>query len=195
MKKRSYNALKNELETTERFNDFAAEVANKYATTDLEYARKHICEDYGITSTCYYKLLEYAVVECLVDDVTVVNIMGKSANNQALYYEGSGGTSVAKYNRLYDARCKKIASKMPLSLVCELAKSFASGAKGTSKYRLACDNEISTRVIDYVLEMAILEDVVLEEEKVKIAKRLIKTAKKEDKKETERYVRNLGVKI
>lgn len=163
-KKRSITKLTKEM-TKEQFEKFCQDLAIDYSETDYEYARLFYCNKLNISSTCYYRCLEYAVINNLVDDVVVAGIMYKSAYNQNAYFKKkeeekgiisdvkAGGTSLAKYNRLYEERCMLIANTFTDQEVDDIAEEFAT-KKRMSKYKLAQKYDVSTRVIDYILERA-----------------------------------------
>ena len=184
MSRRSFSSLKKTL-TLEEFEAFCKKITEEYAETGFDYARKFFCERYNITSPCYYRVMEYAVVNNLVEDLTITEIMQKSAFNQNLYYDGSGGTSLAKYNRLYDERCKNIAMEMNSEYVKNLVDEFIMN-KRLTKYRLSCKYEIHTKTLDYVFEKAIEENLIDDDTKNALEDKLLskeKGIKKEELKD------------
>lgn len=190
MKKRSLRNLLKEM-TRQEFERFCSTLAEEYARTDYEYARKFFCNKYNITQACYYKCLEYAVVHNLVDDFNFSEIMHKSAYNQNAYYlnkmarEGKeiekdlNISSIAKYNRLFEERCKFIANSWTLEMVDEIATKYANERK-SSKYQLSIKNKVSPRVIDYVIERAVREKRISPQIIVSIIQRDQRTAKRND---------------
>ena len=188
MKKRSIRQLAKEM-TLKEYEDFCLELATEYADTDYEFAKSYFCTKYNISQACYYKCLEYAVVNNLVDDIAVTGIMHKSAYNQNAYFkkkeeeEGNvtdkriGGTSLAKYNRLYEERCILITNSFSEDEVDEIATAYAI-EKRSSKYKLSVKYEVSTRVIDYSIERALKEDRLSPEIRAAVRLKLEKETKK-----------------
>ena len=186
-KRSSFKALKKS-KSSEEFYGFCKTLAEEYAGSDYEFARKHFCQKYEITQNCYYKVLEEAVVKDLIDDMTIMCIMRKSSHNQDLYFEGSGGISMAKYIRLYDERCRYIANILPTETLEEIAKDFASGKKKTGIYWLSVKYEIPQKAIEYALYTAIGESVLDQETEQKVSDRLLKLAIKKEKDFEKRFL-------
>ena len=185
MKRRSFTNLKKEM-SLEQLNNFCKELAEEYATSDYEFARKFFCEKYSLTQSCYYKVLEYAVVNNLISDLTLADIMHKSATNQSTYYDGSGATSVAKYNRLYNKRCENIAAAFSEEKIRDIADDFLL----KSKYRVSIKHEISTKTVDFAIMRAVSENIVDDRTVAALESRSIATAKGSDK-----YTTRVGFEI
>ena len=62
-------------------NELISKIANEYANSDLELARTHFSEKYGISQHTFYKARDFAIVFCLVDKKTFYQIRQKSTTN------------------------------------------------------------------------------------------------------------------
>ena len=172
--KRTFSILKGE-KTEIEFENFCATLAERYANSDLDYARAYFCNEYNISQSCYYKCLEYAVVHYLIDDVTFAKMEAKAAANQNRHFSGAGGTSLAKYKRLYGERCKEIASSLPEKTIKDIAEDFGY-EPDINKYSFSQMYDIPQLAVDFALEKAIVENIVDDETVAFIEKRSIENA-------------------
>lgn len=173
--KRNFTKLRNSMPFTE-FDKFCKKVTTQYADSEPQYARTHFCKSYEITVSCFYKVLEYAVVQNLVDDETVRKMMQKAMQNQNLHKNGAGSSSVIKYARMYTKRYKYIAETMSVEEVRTLAIDFGDNPDIT-KAEFASAYGVSTKVIDYCLKRAIIEKIADDRTVDAIEKRSINNAK------------------
>ena len=190
---RNWTTLKKS-RTEEELNEFCKRLALKYANSEHGYARSYFSEKYQITNSCYYKALEYAVVKNLVDDVTFAKMMNKSVANQNGHYKGAGKTSLSKYNRLYNERCKYIAYSLPEDKVRDIASDFTEkdGDKYIfSKYDLANCYEIAVRTEEFILLRAIVDNIIDDKMFTLIEKRSKSYAKADKKEMVEKFFEGL----
>ena len=75
-------------------------VAEFYANTDNGISKPYITNYYQITDSCYYKILEYAVIWGVVDDVLVKRMEEKTSYNAQLH----SGTSYRTENKYSELR-------------------------------------------------------------------------------------------
>lgn len=174
MKKRSFTQLKKNM-SYEEFNRFCKKITEEYAKSEAQFARTYFCEHYNISVSCYYKVLEYAVVTNLVEDVVVSKMMNKAVANQNLHKNGAGGSSLAKYARMYDGRCKYIAMTFPKDEVKRFAEDFADNPD-ISKGDIASSYGIVRKVVELLLVRAIEENIADDRTVDAIEKRSIKNA-------------------
>lgn len=158
MKKRSFTQLQKTMSYNE-FCKFCKKVTEEYAKSEAQFARTYFCEQYNISASCYYKVLEYAVVTNLVEDAIVTKMMNKAVTNQTLHKEGAGGSSLAKYSRMYEQRCEYIATTFPEDEVKKLAIDFADNTN-ISKEDFASSYGIARKVLELILERAIENNIV-----------------------------------
>lgn len=180
MKKRSFSQLKKTMNYNE-FCNFCKKITEQYANSEAQFARSYFTENYNISEACYYKILEYAVVTNLVEDVIVSKMMNKAVANQNMHSKGAGGSSIAKYARMYTQRCEYIAAAFSEENVKKLAMDFADNPD-ISKEDFAASYGVARKVIEIVLERAIennvVEDKVFEAiEKRSLSKNSSKAAK------------------
>lgn len=158
MKKRSFIQLK-KLMRYDEFCKFCKKVTEEYANSEAQFARSYFTENYNVSENCYYKILEYAVVTNLVEDVIVNKMMNKAVANQNLHSQGAGGSSIAKYARMYTQRCEYIAASFSEEEVKKIAIDFADNPD-ISKEDFATSCGIARKVLEIILERAIENNVV-----------------------------------
>ena len=171
MKRRNYSELE-KTRNRKQMRAFVREVAEFYANTDNEISKPYITNYYQITDSCYYKILEYAVIWGVVDDITVKRMEEKTCFNARLH-SGSCYRTESKYAEL--KRERKEYSKFPFSKkeVINITKRFAGNSLLTKK-ELAKEYEVSINLIDNALYVAIVENLVKDEIFQKIKERSLK---------------------
>ena len=91
MKRKNYSELE-KTRNRRQMRAYVREVAEFYANTDNGISKPYITNYYQITDSCYYKILEYAVIWGVVDDVIVKRMEEKTSYNAQLH----SGTSYRK---------------------------------------------------------------------------------------------------
>lgn len=157
MEKRNFGQLK-KIMTLEELNEFCKKVTEEYAKYDHRFSRTYFCEKYEVTVSCFYKILEYSVIENLVEDVIVRKMMNKAIENQNLHKNGAGSSSILKYSRMYTKRYKNIATNMSEEEIRNIAKDFGDNPD-IGKGDFASSYGVHPRVIDYILKRAIIENI------------------------------------
>lgn len=157
-KKRSFTRLKKNM-SCEEFNKFCKKLTEQYAKSAPQFARSYFTEHYNISADCYYKVLEYAVVTNLVEDLTVSKMMNKAIKNQNLHNSSAGASSVEKYAKMYNQRCKYIANTFTDSEIRKIAIDFADNPD-LSKADIATSYGITRKVFELILIRAIEENIV-----------------------------------
>lgn len=186
---RKFTQLK-KIMTLEELNKFCKKVTEEYANSSPEFARSYFCKSYRITVSCFYKILEYAVVRNLVEDTIVTKMMKKAIANQNLHKNGAGASSVIKYARMYTERYKYIANTMPVEDVRKLAIDFGDNPDIT-KAEFASAYGVHQRVIGYWLNRAIIEKIADDRTVDAIERRSINNAKAEKVQITKEFFDNL----
>ena len=157
-KKRSFTQLKKQMSFKE-FCDFCKSVTEDYANSEMHFARSYFCNNHNISPSCFYRVLEYAVITNLVDEITFSKMLDKAKANQKAHSDKAGGSSDVKFARMYTERCKFIATSIETSEVENLAKLYAH-KYDLSKSEIAWNAGIPVKVLDYVLLRAIEECIV-----------------------------------
>ena len=62
-KRRSFKQLKTQMSATE-FQSMAKKIAKDYANSEQRFSRSYFTEEYQISSDCFYKIIDYAIVDC-----------------------------------------------------------------------------------------------------------------------------------
>ena len=99
MKRKNYSELE-KTRNRRQMRAYVREVAEFYANTDNEISKPYITNYYQITDSCYYKILEYAVIWGVVDDVIVKRMEEKTSYNAQLH----SGTSYRTENKYSELR-------------------------------------------------------------------------------------------
>jgi len=82
-------------------NETITQIATEYADSNLELARSHFSDKYNISEHTFYKARDYAIIFCLVDDVTYKKIREKSSTNYRSNNEkNSAVSSIAHFDEL-----------------------------------------------------------------------------------------------
>ena len=102
MKRRNYSELE-KTRNRKQMRAFVREVAEFYANTDNGISKPYITNYYQIIDSCYYKILEYAVIWGVVDDVIVKRMEEKTCFNARLH-SGSCYRTESKYAELRNLR-------------------------------------------------------------------------------------------
>lgn len=178
-KKRSFTQLKKSMSCNE-FNKFCKKLTEEYANSETQFARTYFTKYYNISVDCYYKVLEHAVVTNLVEDIVVTKMMNKAVANQNLHKNGAGGSSIAKYARMYDQRCKFIANSFTDKEIKRMAIDFGDNPD-INKADLAASYGIARKVLELVLVRAIEENIADDKTVDAIERRSINNAKPEKK--------------
>lgn len=187
---RKFTTLKKSM-LLEEFNQFCKKITEEYANSEPQFARTYFCNRYEITIACFYKILEYATIENLVEDIIVQKMMRKAMLNQNAHKNGAGYSSIIKYARMYHKRWKNFAKKeMTAEEVKALAIDFGDNPKIT-KAEFASAYCVHSKVIDYALERAIEENIANDKTVDAIERRSIAHAKKDTIGSTKKYFSNL----
>lgn len=145
--------------TSEQLEKFCKKITEEYANSTAQFARSYFCKKYEITISCFYKILEYSVIKNLVEDVIVQKMIKKAIENQNLHKNGAGASSIIKYAKMNTKRYKYIAETMPVNDIKELAEDFANNPN-INKMEFASSYGVNSKIIDYCLKRAIIENIV-----------------------------------
>lgn len=177
MNKRTFKDLKKTM-TEEQLAKFCKKIAEEYAKSDSQFARTYFTNQYNITVSCYYKMLEYAVVENLIENGIVTKMMNKAIANQRLHSNGEGGlSSNIKYQKMLVKRNKKVLDSFDDENIKKLALDFADNPD-IGKQDLAAAYGITPRILEKLLEKAIVHNIVDDKTFEEIKKRSLRDANK-----------------
>lgn len=151
MKRRTFSDLEKKL-TRKKLRMFIREVANFYANSDYGISRPYIANYYHITDSCYYKILEVAIIWNIVDDVVVKRMEEKTSYNATLH-SGTANKTHEKYARLREQREEykrfPFTKKEAISIVVQFTED-----RGVTKKILADIYCVTQRDIDKALYVA-----------------------------------------
>ena len=145
--------------TSEELEKFCKKITEEYANSAAQFARSYFCKKYEITISCFYKILEKSVINNLVEDITVQKMIKKAIENQNAHKNGAGASSIIKYAKMYTKRYKYIAETMKVNDIKELAEDFANNPN-ISKIQFALSYGVNSKVVDYCLKRAIIQNIV-----------------------------------
>lgn len=160
-KRRNYSYLKKNISSTE-FKDFCRKIANQYANSEGHFSYSYFCEKENITKSCFYRVIEEAVIMNWVSEDTVNKIEAKSIFNQKYHAQNAGGTTLRKYAELRKKRNKYIISLYSNEEIKNIAKEFAENFEVTKK-DFAKKYDISIVVLDTLLRKAFVENIADDE--------------------------------
>ena len=189
MKKRNFTQLQKSM-TYWEFNNFCKKVTEQYANSEAKFARTYYTQMYNISESCYYRIIEYAIVTNLVNEKNVNKAMNKAIANQKLHNPNAGSTSLVKYSKMYAQRCEYISKSYTDEEVKEMVKIFTDNPN-ISKEDLASAYGISRKTFELVLIRAIEENIVENKTVDLMEKRSIENASLESKKGIEEYFNTL----
>lgn len=172
MKKRSFRDLAKTMSAQE-MDRFCKKIAESYANSETRFARSYYTEHENISVSCFYKVLERAIVMNLVSEKTVDKMEKKAEINQASHAEGAGITSREKYAALRKKRNEYIIFLYSEEEIAQLATEFANHPE-ISKKEFAEKYDVSITVIDVLLKKAITENIIDDETFAKIEQRSLK---------------------
>ena len=172
-KKRSFTKLKKEY-SYEGFINFCKDTAKRYANSAPEFARTYFCELLNISPSCFYRVLEHAIVTNLVTEKEYEKMYQKSYKNQRSHTEdNSGGTTTyLRYMDMYKRRCQYIAYGIDSKTVREFVLQYIDN--NLSKPELVKKYDISDSTANLLLIRSIEEGIITDEEVNKLEKRCLK---------------------
>ena len=171
-KKRSFKDLSKSMTTTE-IDNFCKKIAESYAYSESKFAKSYYTECENISESCFYKILERAVILNLVSEKTVNKMERKAEMNQSVHAQGAGITSKEKYEILRKKRNEYIIFLYSDEEIIQLAKDFANNPE-ISKVQFAERYDVSIKVIDTLLKKAITENLIDDETFEKIEERSLR---------------------
>lgn len=189
MKRRSFTQLKKSM-SYEQFNKFCKKITEEYATSEAQFARSYYIKQYEISDACYYKIIEYAIVRNLVNDLIVTKAMNKAINNQKTHSTNAGCSTKAKYSKMYTKRCKYIADSYNVEEIKQMAIEYAN-TPGVSKTDLATSYGITRKVFELLLIRAIVEGIVEDNVVDAMEKRSKENTTNQETKEVEEFFKDL----
>lgn len=189
MRRRSFTQLKKSM-SYEQFNKFCKKITEEYATSEAKFARSYYTKQYEISDSCYYKIIEYAIVTNLVNDLIVSKTMNKAINNQKAHSINAGCSTRVKYSKMYTKRCEYIASSYSTEEIKQIAISYAN-TPGVSKNDLATSYGITRKVFELLLIRAIVENIVENNIVDAMEKRSKQNTTNQDTKEVDKFFEEL----
>lgn len=108
-------------------NECIAQIAIEYANSDLELARTHFSEKYGISEYVFYKARDYAIIFCLVDNNTYQKIRDKSSTNyRSNNDKNSAASSIAHFDELLAQR-NQFLNEFTQKEIIEIGRKYVDG--------------------------------------------------------------------
>lgn len=135
------------------------EIATAYANTKVQYSYRYFCEEYQISKSVFYKLLERAIVENIVGDATVERMSRKAAFNSA-GKAGTGGairSNVHYRNLLSRRRTYTLEKEEAISWTEKYANDILD------KKTFCMKNHITVRLLDTTILRAVMYNWVTDE--------------------------------
>ena len=164
MKRKKFSDLE-KVKNRAQMRKFIREVANLYASTKNSVSKDYITNYYQITDSCYYKILEYAVIWGVVSDVTVNRMEEKTCYNAQLH-SGSSRQTKEKYAKLREERKEYLEFPFTKKEAKEITTLFAE--RKTTKEELANKFCTTKSKIDKAMYLAIKNNWVKDAIYIKI---------------------------
>ncbi len=166
MRARTYSYLEKTMNEQE-LDKFACDIATSYATSEGQYSRRYYTKIYNITSDCFYKLLERAIVRDLVLDEIVDKMRQKAyKNSNTKSMEKSGKNTVTSHihyaKMIGERKWFKFLRDFPKNEKIEITTYFAEHFE-TSKSECAKKFNISNVSLDKIIENTLIENYVDDE--------------------------------
>lgn len=147
----------------EDFKTFCKRIANQYAKSDDHFSSSYFVKAENITRSCFYRVIEEAVVRNWISEDTVNKIEAKSISNQKYHAQNAGESTLRKYAELRRKRNEYIFSQYSDAEIKELAKAFAERSEEVSKRDFAKKYDLSIVVLDALLKKAFVENIADDE--------------------------------
>lgn len=145
------------------------EIASLYASTESIYSSEYFSHNHEISQNTFYKLIEKAVIEGVVDDRTVANIAAKAAFNSFRKAGEKGENRTKKhYDKLNSKRKEYI---LPKEKAVEIVTKYANS--NYSKEQFAIKNYITKELFSRTIYKAITENWISDEVVEKLKKKSI----------------------
>lgn len=160
--KRNYSYLKKHM-TPEDFKNFCKRIANQYAKSDDHFSSSYFVKVEEITKSCFYRVIEEAVVRNWVSEEVVNKIEAKSISNQQYHAKNAGETTIRKYAELRRKRNEYIFSLYSDEEIRTMAKEFAEREENVSKADFAKKYDLNISVLDALLKKAFVQNIADDE--------------------------------
>lgn len=172
-KDRTFKQLCKEMNLYE-LNDFAKQVTEAYALSILEYSQKNVAADNHLTLKGLRDLMDYAIIMALVSREIAIKVFEKAIRNQQRKVYNAGSTSVQHYKKIIRLREKHLSETYSRIQIRDIAISVATSKEPLSYFTKIYDLE-SDGVLRWILERAIVENIVSDGEMEAIIARSLKT--------------------
>lgn len=160
--KRNYSYLKKHM-SQEEFKTFCKKVANQYAKSDDHFSSSYFVKTENITKSCFYRVIEEAVVRNWISEEIVNKVEAKSISNQKYHAQNAGETTLRKYAELRRKRNEYIFSLYSDEKIRNIAKEFAERKENISKRDFAKKYDLNIVVLDALLKKAFVENIADDE--------------------------------
>ena len=109
-------------------NEKIAQIATEYANSSFDFARSYFCSKHEISEHVFYKIRDFAIIFCLVDNDTAKRIQQKSsANYQSNNDKNSAASSIAHFDELIVKR-QEFLDGFSKNEILDIAHKYVEGA-------------------------------------------------------------------
>lgn len=153
-------------------NELAAEIAEQYADKEnYDITKKELAEMFEMTPNLVGKLLDYAVINRLVNEATVKRMEDRSVHNQKSHSpDKKAKTAKEHYSSLRRKRIEMEVFGVSEEKIAEIATRFAN-ERDKTKGDFALEYQLDKVAIDVILKKAITENICDDATFEKIEKR------------------------
>ena len=165
----------------ERFNSFkkkhrlayedVKKIATEYAESEGERACSYFTKKYDLTNHVFYKIRDFAIVCCLIDERTCYLIKDKASSNK----QESGSSSLRHFESLMERRKTFLNESFSKEEITDIAYKYADG---NSLDSIANVYEICPGAVKKLLAIGTMRNIIPTELINSIEKRLVSYGKK-----------------
>lgn len=169
---RNYTDLKQQL-NIEDFETLAKKVTKAYGNSKIEYTQSEVAKDFDVTTQAVRKLMDYAIINCIVSKDYSVKVLNKLIENQQRKHQEAGGSSIRHHNELMKKRDDVIANSYDEYYILEIVNYWLYEAIDFTDviHRFNIESE---RILKLLLQRGIVEDIISDNEANEIIQRSLR---------------------
>ena len=165
MKKSIYEKFLDFKERHGLSNEVIAQIATDYANSDVSFARSYFSSKYNISEHTFYKVRDYAIIFCLVNNETYKRMREKSSTNyQSNNNKNSAIGTIVHFDELL-AKREEFLNGFSEQEILDIANKYVEGvsakniaiAYGTGEY--AVKRLLSKGIVELIYDSTIVNQI------------------------------------
>ena len=177
---KNFTAKKKEL-SPEGLNHFVKRIATQYANSDGQFSATYFTKAEGITSSCFYRVLDEAVIRNLVSEEIVEKMEQKAISNQQRHCEEAGSRTILHYNDLRMKRREYIIKNLSISEKISIAE-YVTMNLDKNLGEIARDYDMNPLTLKKILREVFVNPNTDEEICIRLEERSVVREESEEKK-------------